>query len=129
MRTFIKFVGLVEANVYKNSPIVSKVKDNLRVGEKTENLLSMWKNGIQGDVIHILPIKKDIRKDVENVNEFIQECGNIYGIDRKEIPFLKVYSGIYDPVMEKNFKYFSSKKTNEIPLITYDECKGFKDKF
>ena len=129
MRTFIKFVGLVEANVYKNSPIVSKVKDNLRIGEKTENLLSMWKNGIQGDVIHILPIKKDIRKDVENVNEFIQECGNIYGIDRKEIPFLKVYSGIYDPVMEKNFKYFSSKKENEIPLITYDECKGFKDKF
>ena len=118
MKTFIQFVGLVEANVYRNFPVVSKVKDNLHIGPESEKLLSMWKNGVEGGVIHTLPVRKNIKKDVKNINDFIEGCANIYGIDKKEIPFLKVYSGIHDHVMEKNLKYFSFKKEkNEVPLI------------
>lgn len=129
MGRFVQFVSLVEANVYRHNPSVNSVKERLQIGSEAAKLFSVWKSGVVEGKICTLAVEGDNRASVESFNSFLVDCGRLHGMDRNKIPTLKVYNGMYDSVLEKNFNYFTSvyrrgSIRNEIPLITFKSDSG-----
>jgi len=129
MGKFVQFVSLVEANVYRQNPAVNKIKDKFRTSSETEKLFHVWKSGVEDGKICTVAVDGDNKNTlVKNFNSFLVDCGRIYGMDRAKIPTFKLYDGMYDAVMEKNFGYFTGMynrgviRGKEIPLIAFNTC-------
>jgi len=129
MGKFVQFVSLVEANVYRQNPSVNSVKEKLQIGSEAKKLFYVWKTGVEEGKISTMAVDGDTKASVESFNSFLVDCGRLHGMDRNKIPTLKVYNGMYDSVLEKNFNYFTSvyrrgSIRNEIPLITFKSGSG-----